>query len=112
MIQTNLDKEQNPSKVILELPHGVCLCSSNHREEAIKIQDETVAWLEREGFLKELNVDKISRLIKEIIETKDPNFRYIVCKSCNVILSAKLKDLHGCLTIKEVSKFFLNVDVT
>ena len=80
-------------------------------EHRVKVQDETVSWLEREGLLKDLNANKISRTIKGVIDAKEPNFRYIVCKRCNTVLKEKLKDLHGCLTVKEVSKFFLNADV-
>ena len=80
-------------------------------EQRVKVQDETINWLEREGLLKDLNAIKICRTIKGIIDSKAPNFRYIVCKRCNTVLKEKLKDLHGCKTVKEVSKFFLNADV-
>ena len=111
MVQTNLDKEQSSPKFIVELPHNTCTSLCDDIEDKNKTQDATINWLDDEGLLKELNVKKISRTIKDIIDSKDPDFRYIICRRCKAVLKEKLKDLHGCLTIKEVSKFFLNADV-
>ena len=80
-------------------------------EKKLKTQEQTIRCLEREGLLKDLNPIKISRTLKGIIDANEPNFRYVICKRCSTLLKEKLKDLHGCVTIREVSKFFLNADV-
>ena len=80
-------------------------------EDKIKTQDDTVKLLERKGLLKDLNAVKISRTIKAIVDANEPYFRYVLCKRCSSVLKEKFKDLHGSLTVKEVSKFFLNADV-
>lgn len=111
IIQTSLDKEQSPSRTIYDLPDETLILSSKQVEDRMNMQEDTVEWLEKEKLLRELNVKKISGTIKSVVESKEPKFRYIICKRCNVVLSEKLKDLHGCSTIKEVSKFFLNADI-
>lgn len=111
ILQTSLDNGQNPSKFVVELPQNGGICSNSDMEDKIKTQDDTVKLLERKGLLKDLNAVKISRTIKAIVDANEPYFRYVLCKRCSSVLKEKFKDLHGSLTVKEVSKFFLNADV-
>ena len=111
VIETSLDEEQSPSRVILELPTE---SHSSHDEEMIfeyDRMDETVSKLEHGSLLRCLNVPKISKTIKDIIEHKQPKFRYIIGKSTANITNEKLKDPRGNTTINELAKFFMNTDM-
>ncbi len=60
---------------------------------------------------KEKKVREVAKCITRILNTQKPHFRYTAANECSKIMKEKFQDVEGTQSIKEVSKFFLNIDV-
>ena len=108
IIQTALDKSNTLPEVVHEIPSLIPGNSNFEREEKV---DRTSEILQEKQLQKALKVSHIVGTIKEIIDTRYPCFRYATNKQCASLIREKLQDSTGSNSIKEVSKFCLNLDL-